>query len=89
MSSRKNMLFDTHNLIKHLMGAGVPEAQAEAHIEIISNVVSDQLVTKNYLDLKMQDIDNRFTQLEHSLTLRMGGMLFIGITVVAALVKML
>lgn len=73
------MLFDTHKLIKQLIGAGVPEA--EAHIQIISNVTNDQLVTRAYFDVKMHEIDLKFKELENSLTIRMGVMLFIGITV--------
>jgi ribosomal protein L11 len=88
MSSNPHMLFDTHKLIKQLITAGVPESQAEAHIQIISNVTNDQLITRAYFDIKMHEIDLKFKELENSLTIRMGTMLFIGITVVATLVKL-
>lgn len=74
--------FDTHAFIKDLIKAGVPEAQAEAHIQIITKVVKDEMVTKQYFELKIKELEN-------ALTIRMGGMLILGITVVATLVKLL
>ena len=96
MNNSESMILDTHSLIKKLTDVGVPEPHAEAYIGVMNSVVGvinsasqDQFVTKRHFDDKMHTIEIRFKDLENTLTLRMGAMLFIGITVVAALVKIL
>ena len=74
--------FDTHKYVKRLIAAGMPEAQAEAIADEQRSLIEDQLATKN--DLKALE-----ARLEHSLTLRLGGMMIAGIAAVAALVKIL
>lgn len=66
--------FDTHAFIKDL-------------------IIKDEIVTKQYLDEKLKDLDTKFEirmkELENTLTMRMGAMLIVGITIVATLVKIL
>jgi|LGVE01.1.fsa_nt_gb hypothetical protein len=80
------LTFDTHTYVKKLKAAGVSEKQAEVHAEVLTELISDQLITKQYLDLRLNELEIR---LKHDLTLRLGGMLVAGIAVVAALVKLL
>ncbi len=74
--------FDTLEYVKKLRKAGVAEKQAEAQAEALAELVNDQVVTRQYFDLRMRE-------LEINLTLRLGGMLVAGIAIVAALVKLL
>ena len=75
-------LFDTHGFVKRLTGAGMPEAQAEVLAEEQARLVGEQLVSREFLDI-------RLVQMEQRLTIRLGGMLVIAEGVVAALVKVL
>jgi len=74
--------FDTLAFVKRLREAGVPEAQAEVQAEAIAEVINDHIETKQYLDLRLRELEMR-------LSLRLGGMMVTGVIVVAALVKLL
>ncbi len=80
------LTFDTHTYVKKLKAAGVSEEQAEVQAEVLTELISDQLITKQYLDLRLNELEIR---LKHDLTLRLGGMLVAGVAIVAALVKLL
>ena len=69
--------FDTLVYARKLRQAGVPEEQAEVHAEALAAVVTETLATKQ--DLR---------KLEYRLTLRLGAMLAVAVSVVAALVKL-
>ncbi len=74
--------FDTHENIKKLTSAGFTEEQAEIQTKIIANLLNEQLVTRQYLD-------ERLKELEYRLIIRLGGMLVIAIGVIATLIKIL
>lgn len=49
--------FDTHTYIKKLESVGVSEEQAEIHMEMIKEIISsDQIVSKQYLDLRLAEL---------------------------------
>ena len=60
----------------------MPEGQAEVLAEEQARLVNEQLVTKEYLD-------GRFLQMEQRMTIRLGGMTVVAVGVIATLVKML
>ena len=74
------IMFDTHNYVKKLKAVGVPEEQAEVHVDAIAGLIEEQLASKR--DLK--ELEER---LAYKLTLRLGSMLVVAISIVAALVK--
>jgi len=76
-SSQMAVAFDTLVYARKLRQAGVPEEQAEVHAEALAAVVTETLATKQ--DLR---------ELEYRLTLRLGAMLAVAVSVVAALVKL-
>lgn len=76
------MLFDTHEFIKRLVKEGMPEGQAEVLASTQAMLIEERLATK-------QDLLALEERLTYRLTLRLGSMLVAGITVVAALVKIL
>ncbi|MBF0473416.1 MAG: DUF1640 domain-containing protein [Nitrospirae bacterium] len=80
------LTFDTLAYAKKLKSVGFTEAQAEVHAETLKEIITEQLVTKEYLDLRLKELELR---LKHDLTLRLGGMLTAGIAIVAAIVKLL
>ncbi len=70
--------FDTHNFVKRLVTAGMPEQQAEVLAQEQTRLIESSLATKR---------DIRET--EHRLIIRLGAMMVTGIGVVATLVKLL
>jgi hypothetical protein len=72
------IVFDTYAYIKKLQTAGFTEEQAEA----IAELINDQLVTKDYLD-------RRLAELEYKVIIKLGTMAAASIAIVAALVKLL
>ncbi|MBF0178826.1 MAG: DUF1640 domain-containing protein [Magnetococcales bacterium] len=73
--------FDTLAFVEELVAAGVPEAQAKAQAKALSSVASEQLVTKEYLDARLKE-------LEYRMTTRLGGIMIAGFTALGALMKM-
>ncbi len=74
--------FDTHEAIKRLIEAGVPEKQAEVQIKLWADVVSDQLVTRSYLDLRLSELKNE-------IIVKIGGMIVAAVAVLLAFDKLL
>lgn len=74
--------FDTHENVKRLKAVGFTEEQAEAQTRVIAELVDEQLVTRQYLN-------ERLKELEYRLIIRLGGMIVVAIGVVATLVKIL
>ncbi|MEW6418620.1 MAG: DUF1640 domain-containing protein [Nitrospirota bacterium] len=54
--------FDTHEYVKKLKAAGVPENQAEVHAEAIAKLVDERLVTKQYLDMRLAELKADITR---------------------------
>jgi hypothetical protein len=78
----KTITFDTLQFAKRLKAAQFTEEQAEAMAQAMASIVDEQLATK-------RDLQELEIRLKHDLTLRLGGMLVAGISIVAALVKLL
>ena len=76
------IVFDTHENVKRLKSVGFTDEQAEMQTRIIAELVDDRLATKLDLEVLKRDLTN-------DLTIRLGGMLVVGIIVVASLVKLL
>jgi hypothetical protein len=74
--------FDTHENVKKLRAVGFTEEQAEVQTRIIAELVDEQLVSRQYLD-------ERLKELEYRLVIRLGGMIVVAIGIVATLVKLL
>jgi len=77
--------FDTLAYAKKLKEAGFTEQQAEAQAEALAEIVNERLATKQDIAELRRDLQD----LEYRLTIRLGAMLAIAITLVAALVRLL
>ncbi len=71
-------MFNTLKYTKKLESVGITREQAEAHIQIIAEIVEEDVATKN--DLK--DLENR---LVIKLSAILGGMITLAIAVITAL----
>ncbi len=92
--------FDTHGFVKRLTGAGMPEAQAEILAEEQSRLIQERLATKQDLEKLKADLKRDFKELEYrfkrdmqeleqKLIIKLGAIMVIGVTVLAALIKLL
>jgi hypothetical protein len=73
--------FDTLGYAKRLREAGLPPPQAEAHAEAARDFIMTELVTKTDLALALDHAALK-------LTVRLGAMLALGITALAAIIKL-
>ena len=71
-------MFDTLKSANELLKAGFSRNQAETQVRVMQEFVTTHFATKQ--DLK---------DLEHRLTIKMGGMFVAAITILAALMKLL
>jgi hypothetical protein len=76
--------FDTLAFSKKLRDKGVPLEQAEAHAEAIREFVMTELATKADIRELRQEIHS----LSLALTVRLGGLIVVGIGALAALIKL-
>jgi hypothetical protein len=78
------LTFDTLKYANTLKAAGFTSAQAEAQAGALSEVLEvnlKDLVTKEYLD-------TRLIQLEQRMTIKLGTMIVVAVGVIAALIKL-
>lgn len=74
--------FDTHEFVKRLTEAGMPEEQAEVLARSQATLIDEELATKR--DLRELEL-----RLKHDLTLRLGSMTVAAVGVVAILARFL
>jgi hypothetical protein len=65
------MAIDTHGYVKALTAAGVPAAQAEAHVEALRDKVLPELATKQDLRELGSDLRKEMTELKSELRAEM------------------
>jgi DNA-binding HxlR family transcriptional regulator len=78
--------FDTLGYFEKLKAAGVPEQQAKVQTDALRELVDDKLVTREYLNNRLNELEYRLTA---SLTNRFGVMLAAAVAVLAVLIKIL
>ncbi|SFM56339.1 hypothetical protein [Nitrosomonas communis] len=97
------LTFDTLKFANTLKEAGVPSAQAEAEARALADVLEvnlkdlatkqDLLATEEKLRWGIEDLrremDSRLIQLEQRLIIKLGALMTIAVSIVAALVKLL
>ncbi|MCK9395909.1 MAG: DUF1640 domain-containing protein [Methylobacter sp.] len=88
--------FDTLKYANRLKSAGVPDKQAEAEAEALSEALEvnlKELVTKEDLHHEIESLRREmlsgFIQVEQRLVIKLGGLTALSIGIVAALVKLL
>jgi len=88
--------FDTLKYANRLKSAGVPDKQAEAEAEALSEALEvnlKELVTKEDLHHEIESLRREmlsgFIQVEQRLVIKLGGLMALSIGIVAALVKLL
>jgi len=77
--------FDTLTYAKKLRDAGFTQEQAEVQAHALADIVEERLATKQDIATLQRDIKD----MEYRLTIRLGAMLAVSITIMGALVKLL
>jgi hypothetical protein len=78
--------FDTFENVKRLKAVGFTEEQAAEQTKIIGELLEEQLVTKQYFDIRLKELDASVTT---KIVKWVAGMLVAQAAVVATLVKLL
>ncbi len=84
--------FDTLKFSKRLKDAGVPDKQAEAEAEALSEVLEvnmTELVTKEDLTREADLLRRDMREMEQRIVIKLGALMAASIGIVAALVKLL
>jgi len=81
--------FDTLKFARTLKDAGVPGEQAEAFANAFRDATSDELVTRDYLNARIADVETRVEAAKADIIKWMAGLLIAQAAVVAMLVKLL
>jgi hypothetical protein len=81
--------FDTLRFAKKLEAAGLPTPQAEAIAEAFGEATSEQLVTRDDLDSRLEGIKGSIEAAKGDIIKWVAGLLIAQAALVAALVKLL
>ena len=103
-------VFDTLDFARRLKDAGVPGVQAEAHAQVIADMVLTDVATKADLDQVKRELlqamdfrfaaadqknearfaasDQKIERLRDQLTLRLGALIVVGVSALAALQRL-
>ena len=97
------MALDTHKAVKMLQQAGFEEGQAEAVVTTVSDALNETVATKaDLLTLEtslrselqevrseLQEVRSELRALEQRMTIKLGGILVVGLGLITALDKLL
>jgi hypothetical protein len=81
--------FDTLKFAKKLEAAGLPPAQAEAIADAFREATSEELVTRDYLDARLEGIKGSIEAAKGDIIKWVAGLLIAQAALVATLVKLL
>ncbi len=75
-------MFNSLKYAKILEDVGIPRSHAETHIQILSDVIGDEMASKEDIQRLSHDIKNieskmlfEMQNLEHRMTLKLGGLM--------------
>lgn len=80
------VVIDTLKIYERLKAADLPEKASKEIAEVLKETISDNLVTKQYLDLRLAELKSEVVT---SIIKWVAGMLVAQAAVIAALVKLL
>ena len=87
-------LFDTLKYVERLKATGVPEAQAKAEAEVLSEALAEafstrDLVTRDHLDHRIQEVRTEIQSVRADLIRWMAGLMLAQAALVVSLIKLL
>lgn len=83
------IVFDTLKLSRKLKAGGFSPEQADTLAEALGETSNDELVTRDYLDAKLQEVNANIHEAKAEMIKWLAGLLIAQAALVAALVKLL
>lgn len=83
------MPFDSLAAVKYPEEHWLTREQSEAHITILSDVIHSNLATKLDIEAVRTELKRDLKEMEDRLLIRLGSLMFIGISALAVLIKVL
>lgn len=87
---------NTLKYVKILESAGIAREQAEAHVQIITELTEGDLATKQDMknletkwDLSVERLEHKMLQLEYRLTIKLGTIVTVVIAAATTVIKLL
>jgi hypothetical protein len=87
---------NTLKYVKILESAGIAREQAEAHVQIITDITEGDLATKQdmknletKLDTSIERLEHKMLQLEYRLTIKLGTIVTVVIAAATTVIKLL
>ena len=81
--------FDTLKFARTLKDAGIPDSQAEAFAVAFRDATSEELVTRDYLNLRISDVETKIEAAKADIIKWLAGLMIAQAALIAALVKLL
>lgn len=81
-------MFNALRYTKILEEAGLSREQAEAHIQIFTEIVEGDLTTKQDLNYAVEKLEHKMLEMEYRLIIKIGTILTVAIGVFATLIKL-
>lgn len=80
-------MFNVFKFTKLLEDVGFTRAQAEIQVQVFTEIIEEDLATKQ--DLKQLEIslESKIVQLEYRMIIKLGGLMIIGFTTMVTLMK--
>jgi hypothetical protein len=82
-------MFNAIRYTKKLEEVGISREQAEAHIQIFSEIVEGELATKQDLSYSVEKLEHKMLQMEYRLIIKIGTIVTIAIGAFATLIKLI
>lgn len=79
-------VFDTLKIYERLKGADLPESAAKEIAEVFKEVIDERLVTRQYLDLRLKELES---SIKNDIIKWVAAMLIAQAALISALVKLL
>ncbi|MBI5187788.1 MAG: DUF1640 domain-containing protein [Nitrospirae bacterium] len=79
-------VFDTLKIYERLKGADLPESAAKEITEVFKEVIDERLVTRQYLDLRLKELES---SIKNDIIKWVAAMLIAQAALISALVKLL
>jgi len=87
-------MFNALKYTKKLEEVGFSREQAEIQLQVITEIVEDDLATKqdlknleNSMEIKFNNLENKILQVEYKIIIKLGSLLILGFTTMAALMR--
>jgi hypothetical protein len=82
------MTFDTLEYSRRLKSAGFSEQQAEVLAEATRDLITDEMVTKSFLQSEIRNLQSEIEKVAMRLTIRMGTIAAVCVGALAAIIKL-